>query len=80
MQQSDVSRCFIDMDVKKTTPDITALILFWLFCPQVEYKYDREILKGCVTPVVDDKLTLLALKNNEMNSYVSHLIFTCIVK
>lgn len=37
---------------------------------QVEYKYDKEIMKGCVIPVVDDKLTLLALKNNEMNSYV----------
>lgn len=41
------------------------------FCPQVEYKYDKEIMKGCVIPVVDDKLTLLALKNNEMASIVS---------
>lgn len=44
-----------------------------LFSPQVEYKYDKEIMKGCVIPVVDDKLTLLALKNNEMNSYVRHV-------
>lgn len=31
-------------------------------------------MKGCVIPVVDDKLTLLALKNNEMNSYVSRVL------
>lgn len=49
-----------------------------LFPSQVEYKYDKENMKGCVIPVVDDKLTLLALKNNEMNSYVSRvLLYYC---
>lgn len=33
-------------------------------------------MKGCVIPVVDDKLTLLALKNNEMNSYVSRVLLS----
>lgn len=49
-----------------------------LFPLQVEYKYDKENMKGCVIPVVDDKFTLLALKNNEMNSYVSRvLLYYC---
>lgn len=39
--------------------------------PQVEYKYDKEMLKGCVIPVVDDKYTLLCMKNAEMASDVS---------
>lgn len=42
-----------------------------LFHPQVEYKYDKEMLKGCVIPVVDDKLTVLCKKNAEMASGVS---------
>lgn len=50
-----------------TTSNSAALIL----PPQVEYKYDKEMMKGCVIPVVDDKLTLLAMKNNEMASTVS---------
>lgn len=41
-----------------------------LFPPQVEYKYDKEMMKGCVMSVVDDKLTLLAMKNNDMASEV----------
>lgn len=40
-------------------------------CPQVEYKYDKEMMKGCVIPVVDDKLILLAMRNAEMASDVS---------
>lgn len=58
-----------------TTSNIAALILLLLFCPQVEYKYDKEIMKGCVIPVVDDKLTLLAMKNAEMASTVSVSFF-----
>lgn len=42
-----------------------------VFYQQVEYKYDKEMLKGCVIPVVDDKLTLLCMKNAEMASEVS---------
>lgn len=38
---------------------------------QVEYKYDKEMLKGCVIPVTDDKLMLLRLQNSEMASEVS---------
>lgn len=41
------------------------------FFPKVEYKYDKEMMKGCVIPVVDDKLTILAMKNAEMASSVS---------
>lgn len=37
------------------------------------------MMKGCVIPVVDDKLTLLALKNNEMNSYVSRVYISPIL-
>ncbi len=48
-----------------------ALISLPLFNLQVEYKYDKEMMKGCVIPVVDDKLTLLAMKNAEMASTVS---------
>lgn len=58
-----------------TTSNIAALILLLLFCPQVEYKYDKEIMKGCVIPVVDDKLTILAMKNAEMASTVSLSFF-----
>lgn len=54
-----------------TTSNSVALILLPLFHPQIEYKYDKEMMKGCVIPVVDDKLTLLAMKNNEMASTVS---------
>lgn len=46
------------------------------FGPQVEYKYDKEMMKGCVIPVVDDKFTVLALKNNEMASTVSLSVFS----
>lgn len=48
------------------------------FHPQVEYKYDKEIMKGCVIPVVDDKLTLLNMKNTEMASDVSTITFSMI--
>lgn len=37
---------------------------------QYEYKYDKEYLKGCVIPVVDDKLTLLAQNNTQITSEV----------
>lgn len=51
---------------------VTTVITFLLsFHPQIEYKYDKEMMKGCVIPVVDDKLTLLAMKNAEMASDVS---------
>ena len=42
-----------------------------MFHLQVEYKYDKESMNGCVIPVVDDKLTLLNMKNTEMASDVS---------
>ncbi|XP_035859752.1 nebulin isoform X35 [Sander lucioperca] len=38
----------------------------------VEYKYDKEMMKGCVIPVVDDKLTLLAMQHTEMASDVKY--------
>ncbi|XP_068101898.1 nebulin isoform X4 [Hyperolius riggenbachi] len=37
-----------------------------------EYKLDREFLKGCKLSVTDDKDTVLALKNAEMNSNVKY--------
>ncbi|XP_073490266.1 nebulin isoform X6 [Aquarana catesbeiana] len=37
-----------------------------------EYKLDREFLKGCKLSVTDDKNTVLALKNAEMNSNVKY--------
>ncbi|MEQ2203573.1 hypothetical protein XENOCAPTIV_000916 [Xenoophorus captivus] len=37
----------------------------------VEYKYDKEMMKGCVIPVSDDKYTLLYKKNAEIASDVS---------
>lgn len=42
---------------------------------QVEYKYDKEMLKGCVMPVTDDKYTLLAKQNTELSSDVSARFF-----
>lgn len=67
--------------MQKKLPDnpVGLLYFIWhLYCClsfgiQVEYKYDKEMMKGCVIPVVDDKLTVLALKNNEMASTVSLL-------
>lgn len=43
---------------------------------QVEYKYDREMLKGCVMPVTDDKYTILAKQNTELSSDVSAIFFS----
>ncbi|XP_051938798.1 nebulin isoform X13 [Hippocampus zosterae] len=37
-----------------------------------EYKYDKEYLKGCVIPVVDDKLTLLAQNNTQITSELKY--------
>lgn len=74
LQQSDVSRGFVTIDIMFSIVSNTAALT--MFSLQVEYKYDKEIMKGCVIPVVDDKLTLLALKNNEMNSYVSHVLIS----
>ncbi|XP_056392600.1 nebulin [Hyla sarda] len=37
-----------------------------------EYKLDREFLKGCKLSITDDKNTVLALRNNEMNSDVKY--------
>ncbi|XP_071978624.1 nebulin isoform X5 [Engystomops pustulosus] len=37
-----------------------------------EYKLDREFLRGCKLSVTDDKDTVLALKNAEMNSNVKY--------
>ncbi|XP_044159497.1 nebulin isoform X2 [Bufo gargarizans] len=37
-----------------------------------EYKLDREFLKGCKLSITDDKDTVLALKNAEMNSNVKY--------
>lgn len=54
---------------------LTSFLSYSSFGPQVEYKYDREMMKGCVIPVVDDKFTVLALKNNEMASTVSLSVF-----
>lgn len=74
LQQSDVSRGFFAPDIMFSVfPNTASLTLLSL---QVEYKYDKEIMKGCVIPVVDDKLTLLALKNNEMNSYVRRVLIS----
>lgn len=42
------------------------------FCNlQVEYKYDKEMLKGCVMSIIDDKCTILAKKNTDLASDVS---------
>lgn len=41
------------------------------FYSQVEYKYDKEMMKGCVMSVTDDKLSILAKKNAELGSDVS---------
>lgn len=49
------------------------LINGFLCNPQVEYKYDKEMLKGCVMSVTDDKYTILAKKNAELASDVSAL-------
>ncbi|KAJ8255268.1 hypothetical protein GJAV_G00202940 [Gymnothorax javanicus] len=38
----------------------------------VDYKYDREFLKGCKMSVVDDKLAVLAKETNEMYSYLKY--------
>merc|ERR1719167_2107821 len=38
----------------------------------IEYKYDKEMMKGCVMSVVDDKLTLLAKQNNDLSSNVKY--------
>lgn len=78
LQQSDVSWCFIFIRVIfiLTTANSVALILLPLFHPQVEYKYDKEMMKGCVIPVVDDKFTVLAMKNAEMASTVSFSFIT----
>lgn len=54
-----------------TTCNGVGLMFLLLSHPQIEYKYDKEMMKGCVIPVVDDKLTLLAMKNAEMASEVS---------
>lgn len=51
--------------------DVNNLVIFLLFFPKVEYKYDKESMKGCVIPIVDDKITVLAQRNSEMNSDVS---------
>ncbi|XP_063285587.1 nebulin isoform X19 [Pelobates fuscus] len=37
-----------------------------------EYKLDREFLRGCKLSVTDDKNTVLALRNAEMNSNVKY--------
>uniref|UniRef100_A0A8C5PGL3 Nebulin n=1 Tax=Leptobrachium leishanense TaxID=445787 RepID=A0A8C5PGL3_9ANUR len=37
-----------------------------------EYKLDREFLKGCKLSITDDKDTVLALRNAEMNSNVKY--------
>uniref|UniRef100_A0A3Q1HC41 SH3 domain-containing protein n=1 Tax=Anabas testudineus TaxID=64144 RepID=A0A3Q1HC41_ANATE len=60
-------------NVKLLTTDMQQFVMFCnsLFT-QVEYKYDKEMLKGCVIPVVDDKLTLLCMKNAEMASDVKY--------
>ncbi|XP_048095566.1 nebulin isoform X15 [Alosa alosa] len=38
----------------------------------IDYKYDKESLKGCVIAVPEDKLTELAKKNTEMYSNVKY--------
>ncbi len=44
----------------------------WFVCnSQVEYKYDKEMMKGCVMSVTDDKNTILAKQNSELASNVS---------
>ncbi|KAL0963985.1 hypothetical protein UPYG_G00316080 [Umbra pygmaea] len=34
----------------------------------VEYKYDKEMMKGCVSSIVDDKLAVLAKQNSELSN------------
>ncbi|XP_036830631.1 nebulin isoform X32 [Oncorhynchus mykiss] len=34
----------------------------------VEYKYDKEMMKGCVMSIVDDKLAILAKKNADFSN------------
>lgn len=69
LQQSDVSVFIIIITILSS--NIASLMLRLSFFPKVEYKYDKEMMKGCVIPVVDDKLTILAMKNAEMASSVS---------
>uniref|UniRef100_A0A8C1U0K1 Nebulin n=1 Tax=Cyprinus carpio TaxID=7962 RepID=A0A8C1U0K1_CYPCA len=38
----------------------------------VEYKYDKEMLKGCVMSISDDKYTILAKQNSELASDVKY--------
>lgn len=47
--------------------------MIFFFNLQVEYKYDKEMLKGCVMSVTDDKYTILAKKNAELASDVSDI-------
>ncbi len=48
-------------------------IMNWFVCnSQVEYKYDKEMMKGCVMSVTDDKNTILAKQNSELASNVSN--------
>ena len=42
--------------------------IYFFMNPQIEYKYDKEMLKGCVMSVVDDKLTVLAKNNSDMSN------------
>lgn len=50
---------------------VLPLIFRTVFNPQVEYKYDKEMMKGCVIPVSEDMYTQLYKKNAEMASQVS---------
>lgn len=57
----------------------TICLMNWFVCnSQVEYKYDKEMLKGCVMSISDDKYTILAKQNSELASDVSaifHILF-----
>lgn len=72
LQQSDVSPVWSLLYTYTSTSTMSHVAAVFLL--QVEYKYDKEMMKGCVIPVVDDKLTILALKNAEMASAVSLLL------
>lgn len=73
LQQSDVSRCSRSSLIHCLCFQRCFHDSVSLFHPQVEYKYDKEMMKGCVIPVVDDKLIVLCKQNAEMASNVSLL-------
>uniref|UniRef100_A0A8C7Z4Q9 Nebulin n=1 Tax=Oryzias sinensis TaxID=183150 RepID=A0A8C7Z4Q9_9TELE len=52
--------------------DPTSSMLQRTPCSRVEYKYDKEMMKGCVIPVATDMYTVMYKKNSEMASDVKY--------